>query len=50
MMLTPIEQIAMANDATRSIAEKKRIMSKREIFWQRTLRTFIPEGLNKREG
>ena len=30
MMLTPIEQIAMANDATRSIDEKKKILSKRK--------------------
>ena len=50
LILMPIEQIKIAKDPNKSIEEKKNILAQREIFWQNKLKTFIPHGLNKREG
>jgi hypothetical protein len=50
LILMPIEQIRIATDPNRSLEEKKHLLSKREIFWQNKLKTFTPDGLNKREG
>ena len=46
----PIEQISMTNEPTRPIEFKKQLLRKREIHWQNLLKTFIPNGMNKREG
>ena len=48
MELMPIEQITMENST--SAQSKNDILKKREIFWQNLLKTFTPEGMNKREG
>ena len=50
LILMPIEQIKIAKDPNKSMEEKKKILAQREIFWQNKLQTFIPHGLNKREG
>lgn len=46
-IITIIEQIKQNNMA---IERKKEILRTREIFWQRTLKTLQPNGLNKRIG
>jgi len=46
-IITIIEQIKQ-NDM--AIERKKEILRTREIFWQRTLKTLQPNGLNKRIG
>ena len=46
-IITIIEQIKQSNMA---IERKKETLRVREIFWQRTLRTLQPNGLNKRIG
>ena len=46
----PIEQIAIANDETRSMEEKENTLKRREVYWQNKLKTIIPNGMNKREG
>ena len=50
LVMMPIEQVKIAKDLDRNIENKKNILSKREVFWQHKLQTFIPHGLNKREG
>ena len=46
-IITITEQIKQ-NDM--AIERKKEILRTREIFWQRTLKTLQPNGLNKRIG
>jgi len=50
LKLMPIEQISMKDDGTRPAEFKKQLLRKREIHWQNLLKTFIPNGMNKREG
>ena len=50
LRLMPIEQISMKDDSTTSPEYKKKVLRRREIHWQNVLRTFKPEGMNKREG
>ena len=50
LTIIPIEQLDISRDNTRSLDEKKEVLKRREIFWQKTLSTFTPHGLNKREG
>ena len=50
LTIIPIEQLDISRDNTRSLDEKKEALKRREIFWQKTLSTFTPHGLNKREG
>ena len=45
-----IEQLTFAFDQTRQTEEKKRVLRSKEVFWQKRLNTFAPNGLNKREG
>jgi len=46
--IMPIEQIVMENST--SLEEKKTVLARREIFWQKMLGTLTPDGMNKREG
>ena len=48
--IMPIEQITMDTTDETTLQKKKQILKTREIFWQKTLKTMIPEGLNKRVG
>ena len=50
LIMMPIEQLNMAFDNQRTEEEKKATLKKREVFWQNELKTFVPEGMNKREG
>ena len=50
LTMMPIEQLNMAFDNQRTEEEKKATLKKREVFWQNELKTFVPEGMNKREG
>ena len=50
LRLMPIEQISMKDDCTIPVDYKKNVLRRREIYWQNALRTFKPDGLNKREG
>lgn len=48
--IMPIEQIMMPTHNEDDIEKKARILKEREIFWQHALKTFEPNGFNKREG
>ena len=50
LKIMPIEQLSMATDVTKTKEEKRQVLIRREIFWQNTLKTFYPDGMNKREG
>ena len=46
--IMPIEQLNLENTMPKEA--RNAALSKREIFWQKLLRTLLPEGMNKREG
>ena len=48
--VTIIEQMNFHNDMSIPVERKEQILKRREIFWQRRLKTHAPFGLNKREG
>ena len=50
LIITPIERLRIADNKNITKERKKEILLQREKFWQNTLDTFIPHGLNKREG
>ncbi len=49
LQIMPIEQLKCWEDREKA-AIKKKMLRDREIFWQWKLKTFRPDGLNKREG
>ena len=49
---TIIERMRFADDKNTTMEEEKKLstLQRRETFWQSKLQTFLPNGLNKREG
>ena len=48
--IMPIEKIMMPALTENDMEKKQTILKEREIFWQQTLKTFEPNGFNKRQG
>ena len=50
MQKTAIEQLRYWNNTKLPLKRKEDILIQRERYWQNRLKTFAPEGMNKRSG